>query len=85
MLDDFIYVVGIMTIAAVISAIGGFIILFLEKAIKDTICHHTYEPQAAMFSSEKDYYKFICSKCGKAKIIEGDSKSKFKFRLVEKE
>ena len=85
MLDDFIYVVGIITIAAVISAIGVFIILFLEKTIKDVICHHTYEPQAAMFSSEKDYYKFICSKCGKTKVVEGDSKSKFRFRLVEKE
>lgn len=85
MLDDFIYVLGIITIAAVASAIGVFIILFLEKAIKDAICHHTYEPQAAMFSSEKDYYKFVCSKCGKTKVIEGNSKSKFKLRLVEKE
>lgn len=85
MLNDFIYVVGVVTIAAAVSAIGAFIILFLEKVIKDTICHHIYEPQAAMFSSEKDYYKFICSKCGKTKVIEGDSKSKFRFRLVEKE
>lgn len=85
MLDDFIYVVGIMTIAAVVSAIGVFIVLFVEKVIKDVICHHTYEPQAAMFSNEKEYYKFICSKCGKTKIIEGDSKSNFKFKLVKKQ
>lgn len=85
MLDNFIYVVGVMTIAAVASAIGVFIILFLEKIIKDVMCHHIYEPQATIFSNEKDYYKFVCGKCGKAKVIEGDSKSKFKFRLVEKE